>query len=283
MNDVKQLLKELYSTYVAGNLLKAEEIALRALEINPASDYAHMILASIYHRLNKLEDSLKHYDLIKDLKIASKETLSNYAAMKSLNHKNTEALEMYAEIVKNHPDFAGGWYNYGYCSAGEQKWTDAIDMFNKAEELGFVSELLHATRALCYHNTKRFGSAERDFRLALKLNPNTLATSFNLAELYMAMGYYEKSVDEFSKVIKKDPKYPRAMGRRLLARVQIKNEKGNIENHKLAQAEANKIVELGLPFMKMQDKDGNPLKIVRFEITKDGRVNPFTLPINPKK
>ena len=73
------------------------------------------------------------------------------------------------------------------------------------------------------------------------------------------------------------------MGRRLLARVNIKNKKGNIENHKLAQAEADKIVELGLPFMKIQDKNGNPLRIVRFEITKDGRINPFTLPINPKK
>ncbi len=283
MNDLKQLLNELYSTYVAGDLVKAEEIALQALDIDPTSDYAHMILASIYHRLNRLEDSLKQYDLIQDKAILKKETMSNYAAMKLLYKKNAEAMELFAELVKNHPDYAPAWYNYSNCFVAEQKWEDAIQMYNKAEELGFVSESLYTCRGLCNQNINRLGSAQRDFELALKINPNNLATAYNLAEIYRVIGDFKKAVKTFSFIIEKDLKYPSAMGRRLLARVNIKNKKGNIENHKLAQAEADKIVELGLPFMKIQDKNGNPLRIVRFEITKDGRINPFTLPINPKK
>ncbi len=283
MNDLKQLLNELYSTYVAGNLVKAEEIALRALELDPTSDYAHMILALAYKRLDNIEDSLKYFDLAKDMARKNGDMLLNYAVVKSLNNQNEEALEMFELLLKNMPDFELAWYNYAYCLLIQQKWTDALNAFNKAEKSGFVGKKLYAFRGMCYYNLKNYLLAERDYNKAIEQNPNDLGTSYNLAETYMAKAEWKKAVEQFSIIINKDIKYSSAMGRRLLARVNIKDEKGNIKNHKLAQAEADKIVELGLPFMKYQDKDGNPFKITKIDIGKDGSINPFVIPINPKK
>ena len=183
--------------------------------------------------------------------------------------------------MKNHPDFAEAWFNFGCCLAQQQKWEDAIVKLNKAQDLGYVGDTFFKTRGLCNNNLNRHNSAIRDFTLALDKEPDSLVLRYSLADIYRVTGEFEKSVEEFSKVIKKDPKYPRAMGRRLLARMNIKDEKGNIKNHNLAQAEADKIVELGLPFFSAQDKDGNPLKLTKIEITKDGKFNMMTLPMTP--
>src|SRR6185312_914826 len=92
------------------NLTQAESSLHRAIELQPDSPFAYLLLARVYTNSNQLEKAL-----------------ANYRAVTAKNPKDTEALMMTGTLSEKKQDFAGARDAYEKVAALNPRFSPALN------------------------------------------------------------------------------------------------------------------------------------------------------------
>lgn len=198
--DVQTLATCAIVEFLAGYVVKAEQLAQEALALNDKNGRAHAALALCGLRNEGISTQ---EELSKALKLAPKDAtvliVAGVIHLRKLEYDQAE--KAYSQFVNAFPNTALPYYQRGFFrrevfnNAGALKdldevikhygndvyvrttraklnkktgrYKEAIDDFNALEKMGGAGNTSYARRAECYEKVKNFEAAIKDYRLAL--------------------------------------------------------------------------------------------------------------------
>ena len=173
--DIEYLLDEVGEDFLqsdlVSDLINAEKIFRRILEIEPENDRAHKKLGDCLHdlgRYNEAESEFKEATMIKP------------------------------DVVEYHCYLANL-----LVELGSERYKDAEKEFKKALELNPDDYLTHNDFGVLLHNWEKYPEAEKEFREGLRLNPEKSGEwiRINLGALFEEQKRYKKAKREYEKAI----------------------------------------------------------------------------------
>ncbi|MBA3856966.1 MAG: hypothetical protein C0507_08680 [Cyanobacteria bacterium PR.3.49] len=189
--------------YIAGFVVKAEQLAQKAVELDAKNARAHAAMA-----LSGLRDTAIpiNDELDKALKLAPKDPISYIVAgtvhLRKLEYDQAESV--YSRMVKAFPNTALPYYQRGYFRR---------EVFNNNGALKDLAEVVKhynkdhyvlMTRAKLNKKTGRHKDAIADFDALEKLGVHSYARR---AECYAALNQYEQAIKDYKKALDEDGVY----------------------------------------------------------------------------
>jgi tetratricopeptide (TPR) repeat protein len=146
---------------VAGRLGRyqdAENLLIRCLQLAPGFNAARYNYAMALYRQNKSVAALQQIDIL----TASEPHNSGYRNLKAVVLANIgdyqESLELYADVLANHPDQARIWMSYGHALSTAGRLQDSIAAYRRC--IALVPTLGEAYYSLANLKTFRFDAAD---------------------------------------------------------------------------------------------------------------------------
>jgi tetratricopeptide (TPR) repeat protein len=164
---------------------KAAEAAQKAVEKEPLNLDALLTLGTVYHRLNRIEDSRRTLELARREYPQNAESWSRLATLSVQDGDPQNVIEMMDQAVKLQPGNAGYLYNLGWLHDQMGNTSQAAALYERAIRLSPLSFEAMNNLALLYGSSGEPGRALRLLEQAVKSDPSNEATHFNLAN-YLA-------------------------------------------------------------------------------------------------
>lgn len=104
--------------------------------------------------------------------------------------RGLEAINIFRQVLAEHPGASEGWYELGYLLKAEGQFEEALVAYGKALELGISRpEEVHLNRAVIYSDhLRRDADAERELQAALTLAPTYVPALLNRGNLHEERG-----------------------------------------------------------------------------------------------
>ena len=102
----------------------------------------------------------------------------------------------YKRAVELNPNFVAGHQDYAMFLAIQGRFEQAIAEAQRSQELDPLSPFVRTTFCLDLRLARRYVEAVEKCKQALELDPNFSHAHWNLMNIYIAMGKYEKAVEE---------------------------------------------------------------------------------------
>jgi tetratricopeptide (TPR) repeat protein len=148
-------------------LEEAQELGLRAIELDKQVPAAHTNLAKAYADTGRYPDSIREYQAALDLDPISVEAHRGLADVYQRSGKPKEAERVYREAIQLRP---GDW-------------------------------LSHTMLGVFYYQQSRYTDAESPFQRVVELTPDNYLAWYNLGTLHLTLAKYDLAGAEFSKSI----------------------------------------------------------------------------------
>ena len=189
-----------------GDTINAVADAQKAIELNPASANAYIILA----------DAAMH------------ETPPNYA----------NALEAMDNAIKYEPRYAGNYINRSFLRYHQDDYSGAMADLDYALSLDSMNYTAHYNRALLRLEVHDFNKAIDDLDFVLQADPNDTRALFNRALLRREIGDIDEGIKDLDRLIEIFPDFSAAY----FMRYEMYQAKGNRSR---AQHDLDKSISLG--------------------------------------
>jgi DNA-binding winged helix-turn-helix (wHTH) protein/TolB-like protein len=145
---------------------KAEDLAVRALELDDTLPEAHVTMASV-----------KNYK-------------GDFAG----------AGQSYKRAIELNPNSTIAHYRYAFALLASLEINEAIQEMQRAQELDPVSPTINTTLAACFTFTGQYDEAIKYSKLALEIDPQFGWARANLGEAYEWKAMYEEASTEYKKL-----------------------------------------------------------------------------------
>ncbi len=131
-----------------------------------------------------------------------------YADYKKYNDWDWNAVgRSIAKALQLNPGYADAQAAYGNYLRSIGKYTDALKYAEKASALDPLSVNLLNNLANNYVFVRDFDKAEKTYREALKINPESKPTQYEFAYMYCAKGEYQKAMEYVEEIINSGGKW----------------------------------------------------------------------------
>ncbi|MGH8200269.1 MAG: tetratricopeptide repeat-containing sulfotransferase family protein [Steroidobacteraceae bacterium] len=125
-----------------------------------------------------------------------------------------EAIAAYERVLSRWPDLANSWYNLGLLQRQAGRLQAALSSYRRALTLGISApEEVHLNCGVIHADLGQDEAAEREVRIALKLNPAYVPALLNLANLCENLGRRDEACDLYGRVLALEPKRYEALAR----------------------------------------------------------------------
>ncbi|MBQ4122926.1 tetratricopeptide repeat protein [bacterium] len=163
------------------NSEEAIKYYIQAMELSPKNEQIPVYIASLYVNNNDNISAKKYIDIALNINPANKNAieLNQY-----LSAKNSEELIAQAMTLYN-----------------EQKYDDAIQMFDKILAVDSTNATVYYYRALSYDGLNNYQKAIEDYKLTLKYAPDMLIAYYSLAVDYDNLKKYKEAKDNYIKYV----------------------------------------------------------------------------------
>lgn len=159
--------------YKQEQTIKAITFFEKALRIHPHYFAAHYNLANALVKEDRFTKAITHYKEALKLQPNNFEVKQNLALAYVEEGEYEDAIPLLKFVIEYYPYQYPELYIHlaeAYIDTGKIKF--AIPILKKAIELLPKTDFLHHNLAICYLRTKLLDSSLKEFKLALKLNPN---------------------------------------------------------------------------------------------------------------
>lgn len=125
-----------------------------------------------------------------------------------------EAIAAYERVLARWPDLPDSWYNLGLLQRRAGKYEAALSCYRRALALGISAPAeVHLNCGVIYAHLRQAEAAERELRLALKLNPVYVPALLNLANLCEDYGRRGEACDLYRRILAIEPRRYDALAR----------------------------------------------------------------------
>jgi len=148
-------------------LSEAEQLGLRAIELNKNIPAAYVNLGRVYATTGRYTDAIREYQAAMRLDPVSVAAYQGLAEVYRVSSRPKEAEAVYQQAIRLRP----------------QDW------------------LSHTMLGTFYYERSRYSDAEGPFRRVTELTPDNYLAWYNLGALHLATGNYDSAANEFRKSI----------------------------------------------------------------------------------
>lgn len=185
--------------------LEAEPLARRLTDEFPEHGFAWKLLASVLHRLGRLEESLALHKKIVELRPDDHEAHFNLASEFHQQGNLDEAVRSYLQALGLQPDNAIAYSNLGNILKSSGLSAEAEMYCRQAIALEPNMANAHDNLGNALNGQGRFAEAEVSYRQALALAPNRAETYNNLAIALQDQGRWQDAKECFRKALQLKP------------------------------------------------------------------------------
>jgi tetratricopeptide (TPR) repeat protein len=188
-----------------GKAKEAEQVFLKALEVNSDSNQVHIYLGELYRKQGRYLEAEKMFRRAVEINPENVDGYSALGGLYQLQGNYSEAERVLKKALEINPENFGGCLSLGnlYDTVGNLK--EAQRYFIKALELNsYSTEAYHALAGL-YNQQGDYQKAEEMLKKLLVLNPHSAEDYNSLAGLYNQQGDYQKAEEMFKKVLEINP------------------------------------------------------------------------------
>lgn len=141
------------------------------------------------------------------------------------------AFSDFDKAIKIYPDYDQAYYNRGCVKSLKGDNTGAIEDLTTAIRLRKTYAEAHYQRGLANNALGHFNEAINDFNNYIGLRPNITPEAYNYrGTAYGSTGNYQEAIINFNKAIELHPTYLEAFGNRSIARYQVKDLAGSLQD-----------------------------------------------------
>jgi len=172
-------------------------------------------------------------------------------------NKYEEAITHLQKAISLKKDYSEAYNALGYIYLKQEKWNEAINMFEKALLNIFypTPEMVYINMGWAYFKKKDYIKAIDSYKKATELRTDIPSPYFYLGLLYKEMNKYKKAIIEFKKALKIAPKFPDP-------HLQLGKIYTELKNHERAKEEFNTVVQL-VPDSRMGEEATKWLKLLK--------------------
>lgn len=172
MMETSEALQKAIQYHQTGNLIEAENIYRKILDIDPNNFYA-------LHYLGVLHFQYGNHD---------------------------KAIEFINKALIAHPD-AHACYNLGLAYQGKKLFNKAISSYQNALKLNPKMADAYVNLAIIYKEKMQLEKAIRCLKEAIKINPNHIEAYNNLGIIFRIKGQLEKAIEYYKRALQLNPNY----------------------------------------------------------------------------
>lgn len=178
-----------------GKVQEAVQAHLRALELDPKLQQAHVNLISLYGRLGRPEEALLHYQHAVKINPSSEEAHYNFAVLMSSEGRFREARGAYEKVLQINPAQADAHNNLGYLFLQNGRAQEALKHFEEALRHRPAFPRAHFNTGSVYLTRRQYSDAIRHFEAALTPeDENTPRYLHALATAYARTGRRDEAL-----------------------------------------------------------------------------------------
>ena len=164
-----------------------------------------MALASLYSRLNKLEQAKAEYKQAIELAPKRREAYENLAQLLAAEDRLDEALEVYGQMA-NQPELAyAAQILTGNLLAGHEKYGEAEQSYRQAIKVNPKEAEAYLQLALLYHQRARHDETEQILHQASEAVPNNPEPLRLLAQLREQEARWDEAIRLYRRVLELEP------------------------------------------------------------------------------
>ena len=207
---VRQLMSTAVEHHRAGQLPQAEALYLQVLRMAPRQADAIQLLGLIAQSADKHEAAIALFDKSLAIQTHNPAVYSNRANSLRVLHRREEALEDFAEAIRQDPQFANAYSNRGIVLQDLGRHEEALASFDQAIAIhpGFAAA--YSNRAFSLQTLGKVEAALENCERALQLDPNLAEAWFHRGNALIGMQRYQAAVESLDRALALHPKYVEA-------------------------------------------------------------------------
>ena len=195
---------------ILGNYQKAAGLFAQSATIAPNESAPYYELAHIYESAKQYDLSLEFSKKAVDLDGDNYWYRILYAHALQRNGDVTNAIKQYEYLIEKKGGTVDLYYDLGGMQLYGGKYKEAINTFNKIENLVGVSEELSVQKEKIYIKLGDVENAANEIKKLIETFPNELRYQGLLADLYVANDMDDKAFEIYRKMTEIDPDNPYA-------------------------------------------------------------------------
>jgi tetratricopeptide (TPR) repeat protein len=198
----------------------SQRLFVHALEVNPASSFAHTNLGEIYAREGRTEGALEHFEEAVRLQPDSARTRNNLGTYLGQNGRLEQALVHLSEAVRLDPQYAPGRMNLASTLIGLERYREAIAELEAVHELEPDFARAYLSRGVLHAALGELREAALAFEEALRADPGLVDARIQLGGVYLRNGQIQEALEILRAAVGQAPGHALAhaeLGRALLA------------------------------------------------------------------
>lgn len=190
--------------YALGDLDEAERLLNEVLKVDPDNALAFKYLGYIETDKKNYDKALEYFAKVPEEDMEA-EDFVKIAKIYNDKEQITLAysyLDKAIELDKENPEI---YYEYGIIQFNNKDYDNALEMFNKHQELAGKSDASQVYKGLIKYSQEKYEDAIFEFEEAVRINENFAFSYLWLANAYLANNNREKALQNYEKVVELDP------------------------------------------------------------------------------
>lgn len=179
---------------------------LIALNLDTKLSKPYLFIGDLYLELDKPEKAIMFYNKYLDIAPNSIEAYIGRGRANAMLNNLQSAYSDFDMVIKKFPTSSEGYYYKSYLLQNEQKFEEALRVFNQIEELNdMVVFDFHRLRAPIYMSLKRYAEALQEYDRAVWMYYfDDPIVYHDRALCYEAMGKHTEAIQDMNKAIRYD-------------------------------------------------------------------------------
>jgi tetratricopeptide (TPR) repeat protein len=206
--DVSYIFFNANKEKILGNLNIAADLFAEVIRKDGSNAAAMYELANIYSEQKKFSDALFFSKSAWMIDSKNIWYALSYADILNKNRKHSEAAVVLGQLVKDYPDRYDFYYEWAAAYVYDEKFSEAIKVYDKLEERMGMNSDLTMRKSRLYQRINKNDKAIAELRKLIDSNPTDAQSYGMLAELYQSMGEKQKALDTYNKILEIDPDNP---------------------------------------------------------------------------
>ncbi len=205
--ETSEPLKKAIHYHQAGNLVEAENIYRKILEIDPDNFYALHYLGVLYFQFGNHDKAIEYINkalLIRTDAHAYYNLGLAYQGKKLLN----DAISSYQNALKLMPEMADAYVNLGIIYKEKMQLEKAIKCLKEALRINPNHTEAYNNLGIIFKIKGKHEKAIEYYKKALQLNPNYAEILLNLAISFQESGQIEEAIEYYKKSLRFRPDSP---------------------------------------------------------------------------